>query len=208
MLILPPIYFSSLYPTAAAGTPADLQQVLAEPDAEQRLHLALVLLHREREVSKLQREISQKVEEKMTEAQRKYFLQEQLKSIKKELGMEKDDKDAIIAKYREQLSAYPAVPEEVMEVIESELDKFSSLEKNSPEFQVTRSYLDWLTAIPWGVFTEENFDLTKARQILDRDHYGLDDVKDTILQFIAIGKLMGSVQGKILCLAGPPGTGT
>uniref|UniRef100_A0A7S3P6J3 Lon protease homolog, mitochondrial n=1 Tax=Amphora coffeiformis TaxID=265554 RepID=A0A7S3P6J3_9STRA len=192
---------------AAAGTPADLQQVLEEPDAEQRLHLALVLLNREREVSKLQREISAKVEEKMTEAQRKYFLQEQLKSIKKELGMEKDDKDAIIAKYRQQLSEYPAVPEEVMEVIESELDKFASLEKNSPEFQVTRSYLDWLTAIPWGVETEENFDLQQARAILDRDHYGLDDVKDTILQFIAIGKLVGSVQGKILCLSGPPGTG-
>ena len=192
---------------AAAGTPADLQQVLEEPHAEQRLHLALVLLHREREVSKLQREISAKVEQNMTEAQRKYFLQEQLKSIKKELGMEKDDKDAIIAKYRQQLQSYPHVPAEVMQVIDAELEKFSSLEKNSPEFQVTRSYLDWLTAIPWGVVTKENFDLAEARRVLDRDHYGLDDVKDTILQFIAIGKLVGSVQGKILCLAGPPGTG-
>lgn len=172
-----------------------------------RLHKALVLLNREREVSKLQQEISAKVEEKMTEAQRKYFLTEQLKSIKKELGMEKDDKDTIIEKYRKQLSEYPEIPDEVMEVINAEIDKFSTLEKNSAEFNVTRSYLDWLTSIPWGVTTEENFDIKKARAILDRDHYGLDDVKDTILQFIAIGKLKGTVEGKILCLSGPPGTG-
>lgn len=191
----------------ASGTPEDLQAVLEEKDPEMRLHKALVLLSREREVSKLQREISAKVEEKMTEAQRKYFLTEQLKSIKKELGMERDDKEALIEKFRKQLSEYPSVPKEVMETIDAELEKFSSLEKNSPEFNVTRSYLDWLVSVPWGVVTEENFDIKSARRILDRDHYGLDDVKDTILQFIAIGKLKGTVHGKILCLSGPPGTG-
>jgi Lon-like ATP-dependent protease len=192
---------------SAAGSPEDLQAVLEEKDAELRLNKALVLLNREREVSKLQQEISQKVEEKMSEAQRKYFLTEQLKSIKKELGMERDDKEALIEKYRKQLSEYPEIPEEATEVIEAELEKFSTLEKNSPEYQVTRSYLDWLTAIPWSVVTDDNFDIQKARKVLDRDHYGLDDVKDTILQFIAIGKLKGSVEGKILCLAGPPGVG-
>jgi Lon-like ATP-dependent protease len=99
------------------------------------------------------------------------------------------------------------VPEEVMEVIDQEIDKFSTLEKNSPEYNVTRSYLDWLVSVPWNVLTDENFDIQRARKILDRDHYGLDDVKDTILQFIAVGKLHGTVQGKILCLSGPPGTG-
>jgi Lon-like ATP-dependent protease len=192
---------------SASGTPEDLQAVMEEKDAEMRLHKALVLLNREREVSKLQQEISQKVEERMTEAQRKYFLTEQLKSIKKELGMERDDKDTLIEKYRKTLSEYPHVPEEAMETIDAELEKFSTLEKNSPEYNVTRSYLDWLTSVPWGVETEENFDIQKARKTLDRDHYGLDDVKDTILEFIAIGKLRGSVQGKILCLSGPPGTG-
>jgi Lon-like ATP-dependent protease len=192
---------------SAAGSPEDLQAVLEEPDAEHRLSKALVLLNREREVSRLQQEISAKVEEKMSEAQRKYFLTEQLKSIKKELGMERDDKEALIEKYRKQLSEYPEIPEEVMEVIEAELEKFSTLEKNSPEYQVTRTYLDWLTAVPWSVVTEENYDIQQARKVLDRDHYGLDDVKDTILQFIAIGKLKGSVEGKILCLAGPPGVG-
>ena len=191
-----------------SGTnPEDLQAVLEEKDAEKRLHLALTLLSKEREVSKLQKEISAKVEEKMTEAQRKYFLTEQLKSIKKELGMERDDKEALIEKYRKQLSEYPQIPEEVMETIESELEKMSTLEKNSAEYNVTRSYLDWLCGVPWGVTTEENFDIKAARKVLDRDHYGLDEVKDTILQFIAVGKLRGSVQGKILCLAGPPGTG-
>jgi Lon-like ATP-dependent protease len=113
----------------------------------------------------------------------------------------------LIEKYRKQLSEYPEIPEEAMEVIEAELEKFSTLEKNSPEYQVTRSYLDWLTAVPWSVVTDENYDIQLARKVLDRDHYGLDDVKDTILQFIAIGKLKGSVEGKILCLAGPPGVG-
>jgi Lon-like ATP-dependent protease len=191
-----------------SGTnPEDLQAVLEERDPEKRLNLALILLSKEREVSKLQQEISAKVEEKMTEAQRKYFLTEQLKSIKKELGMERDDKEALIEKYRKQLSEYTEVPEEIMETIESELEKLSTLEKNSAEFNVTRSYLDWLTSVPWGVTTEENFDIREGRRILDRDHYGMDEVKDTILQFIAVGKLRGSVQGKILCLAGPPGTG-
>jgi len=192
---------------SASGSPEDLQAVLEEKDPEMRLHKALVLLNKEREVSKLQKEISEKVEEKLSEAQRKYFLTEMLKSIKKELGVERDDKEALIEKFRKQLAEYPTVPKEAMSVIEEELTKFATLEKNSPEYNVTRSYLDWLTGVPWGVVKDENFDITKARKILDRDHYGLDDVKDTILQFIAIGKLVGSVQGKILCLAGPPGTG-
>jgi Lon-like ATP-dependent protease len=192
---------------SSGGDAADLQVVLEEKDAELRLHKALVLLSKEREVSKLQKEISAKVEEKMSAAQRKYFLTEQLKSIKKELGMEKDDKESLIEKYRKKLAEYPSIPQEIDEIIESELDKLSTLEKNSSEFNVTRSYLDWLTSIPWGITTEENFDISDARRVLDRDHYGMDEVKETILQFIAVGKLKGSVQGKILCLAGPPGTG-
>jgi len=192
---------------SSGGDAADLQAVLEEKDAELRLHKTLVLLSKEREVSKLQKEISAKVEEKMSAAQRKYFLTEQLKSIKKELGMEKDDKESLIEKYRKKLAEYPSIPQEIDEIVESELDKLSTLEKNSSEFNVTRSYLDWLTSIPWGVTTEENFDISDARRVLDRDHYGMDEVKETILQFIAVGKLKGSVQGKILCLAGPPGTG-
>ena len=191
----------------SAGKPEDLQAVLEEKDPEMRLHKALVLLSKEREVSKLQQEIQSKVEEKMTEAQRRYFLMEQLKSIKKELGMERDDKEAVIEKYRKQLAEYPKVPEEAMKTIDAEIDKLSTLEMNSSEYNVTRNYLDWLCGVPWNVMSKENFDIKAARKIFDRDHYGLDDVKDTILEFIAVGKLKGSVQGKIICLSGPPGTG-
>ena len=192
---------------SALGSPEDLQAVLEERDPEMRLNKALLLLSREREVSKLQKEINAKVEEKMSETQRKYFLNEQLKSIKKELGMERDDKDALIEKYRAKLAEYPSVPQEALEVIEAELEKFGTLERNSPEYTTTRSYLDWLTSVPWGVVTDETYDIRQARKILNRDHYGLDDVKDSILEFIAIGKLTGGVQGKIVCLVGPPGTG-
>ena len=121
--------------------------------------------------------------------------------------MERDDKEAVIEKYRTQLKKYPEIPVEVSKVIEAEIEKLSTLEVNSSEYSVTRNYLDWLCGVPWGIMSKENFDIRAARKILDRDHYGLDDVKDTILEFIAVGKLKGSVQGKILCLAGPPGTG-
>jgi len=203
-----PYRFADFAASIATATPEELQHVLEEKDAEQRLHKALVIMKKEREVSRLQQEISAKVEEKMSEAQRKYFLMEQLKSIKKELGMEQDDKEALLEKYRKKMSTYQEfLSEEVSTVMESELEKLSTLEKNSSEFNVTRSYLDWLTDIPWSTTTNENFDIAEAKVILDRDHYGLEDVKDIILQFIAVGKLKGSTQGKILCLAGPPGVG-
>ena len=202
-----PYRLADFVATVSTGTPEELQAILEEKDAEMRLHKALVLITKEKEVSKLQQEISAKVEEKMSDTQRKYFLNEQLKSIKKELGMEKDDKEALIQKYRKQLKKYPSIPEEANDVIESELEKLSTLEKNSTEFNVTRNYLDWLTAIPWGLVSDDTFDINAARKVLDRDHYGMDDVKDIILQFIAVGKLKGKIQGKILCLAGPPGVG-
>lgn len=202
-----PFRLADFVATVSTGTPEELQAILEEKDAEMRLHKALVLITKEKEVSKLQQEISAKVEEKMSDTQRKYFLNEQLKSIKKELGMEKDDKEALIQKYRKQLKKYPSIPEEANDVIESELEKLSTLEKNSTEFNVTRNYLDWLTAIPWGLVSDDTFDIDAARKVLDRDHYGMDDVKDIILQFIAVGKLKGKIQGKILCLSGPPGVG-
>ena len=196
--------------SVSTGTPEEQQAILEEKDAEKRLHMALMLLAKEREVTRIQQEISKNVEQKMNEQQRKYLLNEQLKSIKKELGMEVDDKDALIDKYKKKLHKYEenkkdAIPAEVRKVIDGELEKLSSLEKNSSEFNVTRSYLDWLTDIPWGVLSDESFDLEASKRVLDRDHYGMDEVKDAIMQFIAVGKLKGSIQGKILCLVGPPG---
>ncbi|KAL3662049.1 hypothetical protein V7S43_012856 [Phytophthora oleae] len=197
---------------AASVTSADgeeLQQVMEEMSCEARLKKALELITKELELSKVQQTIKEQVEEKVSKNQRNYLLMEQLKAIKKELGMEKDDKDAMITKYRERLAEFApgSIPESVNEVVEDELNKMSMLEKNSSEFNVTRNYLDWLTQLPWGKATEENFDLAKAKQILDEDHYGLKDIKERILEFIAVSKLKGDVQGKIICFVGPPGVG-
>lgn len=142
----------------------------------------------------------------MKQQHRKYILHEQLKVIKKELGIEKDDKDAIGEKYRERIKA-KTVPAEVMAVIEEELTKLNFLESHSSEFNVTRNYLDWLTTLPWGVMSEENLDLARATEVLDRDHYGMEDIKKRILEFIAVSQLRGTTQGKILCFHGPPGVG-
>ncbi|DBA05048.1 TPA: hypothetical protein N0F65_000736 [Lagenidium giganteum] len=197
---------------AASVTTADgeeLQQVMEEMNCELRLKKALELITKELELSKVQQVIKEQVEEKVSKNQRNYLLMEQLKAIKKELGMEKDDKEAMITKYRERLASFApdSIPANVMEVVDEELNKLSMLEKNSSEFNVTRNYLDWLTQLPWGKSTEENFDLAKAKQILDEDHYGLSDIKERILEFIAVSKLKGSVQGKIVCFVGPPGVG-
>ena len=164
------------------------------------------LLKKEYELSKLQQKIGKEVEDKVKATQRKYMLNEQLKVIKKELGMEKDDTESIIEKYTKRLADLQ-VPDTVKTVIEEEITKLRFLDAHSSEFSVTRNYLDWLTVIPWGISSEENLDLKAARTVLDDDHYGLDDVKKRILEFIAVSQLKGSVQGKIICLAGPPGVG-
>lgn len=146
------------------------------------------------------------MEEKVKQQHRKYILQEQLKVIKKELGIEKDDKDAIGEKYREKLKD-KEVPQNVMTVIDEELNKLNFLESHSSEFNVTRNYLDWLTSLPWGVTSEDNLSLDQATKTLEEDHYGMEDIKKRILEFIAVSQLKGSTQGKILCFHGPPGVG-
>ncbi|KAG2695778.1 hypothetical protein I3760_07G028700 [Carya illinoinensis] len=160
------------------------------------------------EISKIQESIAKAIEEKISGEQRRYLLNEQLKAIKKELGLETDDKTALSAKFRERLEPNrEKCPPHVLQVIEEELTKLQLLEASSSEFNVTRNYLDWLTALPWGNYSDENFDVLRAHKILDEDHYGLADVKERILEFIAVGKLRGTSQGKIICLSGPPGVG-
>jgi Lon-like ATP-dependent protease len=186
----------------------DVQDILEELDVKKRLDKTLLLLKKEVELNKIQNKISKQVEDTINEKQRKYFLTEQLKSIKKELGMEKDDKSALTSKFEEKLEAFRSdAPEEIVKVIEDEIKKLSDLQSASPEFNVTRTYLDWLTSIPWGKFSEDKLDVKFAKEVLDEDHYGLDDVKERILEFIAVATLKGMAQGKILCLVGPPGVG-
>ncbi|KAL0328281.1 UNVERIFIED_CONTAM: Lon protease, mitochondrial [Sesamum calycinum] len=184
------------------------QQVLEELDVHKRLKLTLELVKKEMEISKIQESIAKAIEEKISGEQRRYLLNEQLKAIKKELGLETDDKTALSAKFRERLDPKKEkIPQHVLQVIEEELTKLQLLEASSSEFNVTRNYLDWLTALPWGEYSDENFDVIQAQKILDEDHYGLTDVKERILEFIAVGKLRGTSQGKIVCLSGPPGVG-
>lgn len=201
-----PVYLSDLGAALTAGETHELQEVLAETNIPQRLSLSLHLLKKEYELSKLQQKIGKEVEDKVKNVQRKYLLQEQLKVIRKELGMEKDDSESIIEKYSSRMENM-VIPVEVKEVIDEELNKLRFLDNHSSEFNVTRNYLDWLTTIPWGISSKENLEISKAETILNEDHYGLEDVKKRILEFIAVSHLKGSVQGKILCLSGPPGVG-
>jgi Lon-like ATP-dependent protease len=199
-----PAHLADFGAALTSGESSQLQKVLEENEISKRLMLTLELLKKELAIVTLQQKLGKEVEEKVNKMQRKYLLQEQLKIIKRELGLEKDDKDAVADKFRERIKDR-VVPDNIQDVIEEELSKLSYLDNHSAEFSVTRNYLDWLTSIPWGIHSEENFEIHRARETLDEDHYGLQDIKERILEFIAVSQLNKSVQGKILCFVGPPG---
>lgn len=190
--------------TTASRT--ELQDVLESFALKKRMEKVLVLLKKELDVARLQSHIRERVDEKMSEQQREFFLHQQLKAIQKELGLAKDDKTAELDTFRERLAKL-AVPPHAQKRIDEEMHKLSLLETGSAEYNVTRNYLDWLTVLPWGVVTQDRLDLARARKILDRDHDGLDDVKDRILEFLAVGAMKGRMSGSILLLIGPPGVG-
>lgn len=184
----------------------ELQEILEAFDVQSRIDKTLILLKKELDLSKLQSSINQKIEATISKTQREFFLREQLKTIKKELGLEKDDKTSDTEKFKERLKD-KVVPEDVQKVIDEELEKLNVLEVQSAEYSVSRNYLDWLTVVPWGAFSDENHELDKAETILDEDHYGLKDIKERILEFIGVGKLTKGLKGSIICLVGPPGVG-
>ncbi len=183
-----------------------LQDILETTNLFQRSEKLLLLLKQEIELSQLQKDIQKQIEEKVSAHQREFFLREQLKVIKKELGLEKDEKSTEIEKIREKLKKR-RLTEEAARVVEEEMEKLRTLESVSAEYQVSRNYLNWLADLPWGVFSDDNYDLTKARAILDADHYGLKDVKQRILEFIGTIVKRRRVSGSIICLVGPPGVG-
>ncbi|UCE89738.1 MAG: endopeptidase La [Pseudomonadota bacterium] len=200
---------SSLSDFAAALTSAEtasLQDILETLPVLERMKKVITLLKKELELAKLQAKIHRQVEQTMGEQQRKFFLREQLKAIQKELGIAKDDRTADVERFRERLDALQ-VPDAAMQRINDELDKLGILETGSPEYSVTRSYLDWITALPWGNYSADILDLEHARKVLDRDHEGLEDVKQRIVEFLAVGTLKGEIGGSILLLVGPPGVG-
>lgn len=190
----------------SAGDPEELQEVLSSLNVEDRMQKALVVLKKELMNAQLQSKISKDVENKITKRQREYWLMEQMKGIRRELGIESDGKDKLVEKFKEKADSL-AMPDAVRKVFDDEVNKLAHLEPAASEFNVTRNYLDWLTQIPWGRRSAENFAIQNAMKVLDEDHYGLKDVKDRILEFIAVGKLRGTVEGKILCFVGPPGVG-
>jgi len=183
-----------------------LQEILETLDVRKRIDKVLVLLKKELEVSRLQTKISKQIEQKVSAQQREFFLREQLKAIKKELGLEKEGKVSEIEKFEKRLKDL-TLSAEAQKAIDEEIEKLRLIEPSSPEYNVSRNYLDWLTILPWGKHSKDNYKIARARRILDRDHYGLKDVKDRILEFIAVGKLKGDISGSILCLVGPPGVG-
>jgi ATP-dependent Lon protease len=188
------------------ATRQELQDVLETFDIPTRVDRALVLLKKEIDLSRLQHSINQKIEVTINKSQKDFYLREQLKTIKKELGVEKDEKQSDKAKFEERIKNRK-VPEEVLKVIQEEFEKHAGLEPQSPEFAMSRNYLDWLTVMPWGIKSPDIHHFKDAKDILEHDHYGLEDVKERILEFIGVAKQSGSLKGSILGLVGPAGVG-
>jgi len=189
-----------------SAEPHEVQEILETFDVKKRVEKVLLLLKKELELNKLQKKITQQIEEKITANQKEFFLREQLKEIKKELGLEKDEKTSEIEKFEEKAKGLK-FSEEAQKRFTEEIEKLKVLEPHSAEYGVSRNYLDWLTSLPWGIYSTDNYDIKTAKQILDRDHYGLDDVKERILEFIAKGRMKGNISGSIICFVGPPGVG-
>lgn len=202
-----PVYLCDLVATLVQSAETkDLQEMMDEIDVSKRLKIALLLIQKEKAVAKLKYDINKDVEKKVQDHHRKYLLNEQLKVIKKELGIEKDEKTTIIEKIDERIKTL-AVPEYALKVINEEKTKLQFLDPHSSEFSVTRNYLEWLTSVPWGLTSPENRRLSVAKKALDEGHYGMKDVKERIMEFIAVNLLRKSIGGKILCFHGPPGVG-
>ncbi len=190
--------------TTASGR--ELQDVLDTVPMLKRMEKVLPLLRKEVEVGRLQKELSAEVNRQIGERQREFFLKEQLKLIQQELGISKDDKSADREEFLARLEG-KTLPPSAQKRIDEELNKLSILETGSPEYAVTRNYLDWATALPWGIHGQDKLDLGRARKVLDKHHAGMDDIKQRITEFLAVGAFKGEIAGSIVLLVGPPGVG-
>ena len=200
---------SPLADFAAAITTApghELQEVLETLSVQRRMEKVLILIRKEQEVARLQGEINAEVNRKISKHQREFFLKEQLKVIQKELGISKDDRTAELETFENRIKKLD-IPEIPLSKITDEMKKLSILEVGSPEYAICRNYLDWATSVPWGRLSEDKFDLKHARKIMNSDHDGLDDVKDRIIEFLAVGAFKQEISGSIMLLVGPPGVG-
>lgn len=184
----------------------DQQHILETTDVQDRMEQVLIFIKKEHELIKIQKRIQKQINERIEKSQREYFLKEELKAIKQELGVPVDSKSSEYQRFKDALEKID-IPEELMETVNQELEKFSLMDANASEFVVTRNYLDTIISLPWGEPKLETIDLDKAQKILNADHYGLEDVKNRILEYLAVRKLKKDSKGSIICLVGPPGVG-
>lgn len=184
----------------------DRQKILEIDDIEKRLMAVAEILTREIDMIEVGRKIQTQIREKIEKSQKEFFLREQIKAIRKELGESLDEQALEEEKYRK-LIAEAKMPEEAEIKAEAELDRLKRMAMESAESAVIRNYLDWLTSLPWSVTTKDNKNIGKAAKVLDRDHHGLEEVKARILEFLSVRKLKPDHRGSILCFVGPPGTG-
>lgn len=185
--------------------PEQKQAILDEFDIQTRLELILKTLLEEIELLKIEKKIALKVKKSMNKVQKEYYLREQLKAIQKELG-EEEDLDSEVETYKKQLKKIKA-SKETKEKISKEIDKFSKISPMAPDSTVSRNYLDTIFSLPWNKESKDKLDIKRAEEILDNEHYGLDKVKERIIEYLAIRQLSSSLKGPILCLVGPPGVG-
>jgi len=183
----------------------DKQAILETIDVKARLEKLLEILNNEREVLELERKIGLRVKKQMERTQKEYYLREQMKAIQRELG-EREGRAGEIEELREKLKTFEA-PQHIKDKIEKEIDRLEKMPATSAEGAVIRTYIDWLFALPWTQRTEDNLDLAHAEKVLNEDHYGLEKVKERILEYLAVQNLVGKLKGPILCLVGPPGVG-
>ncbi|HPI90776.1 MAG TPA: endopeptidase La, partial [Spirochaetota bacterium] len=184
----------------------EYQDVLQTLDVKKRLEKVLRLLHKEMEVAAVQKKIQTVINDKIDKQQREFFLREQLKAIRQELGIEEDERSREVREMRKKIKDFE-LKGEVHDRVTEELEKLALMDTASSEYTVTRNYLETLLALPWNSRTEDSIDLDRAERILNRDHYGLEDVKKRILEFLAVKKLKPDSRGSIICLLGPPGVG-
>lgn len=181
------------------------QEILEIVSVKERLHTLISIIQDEQELLSLEKKIGQKVKRSMERTQKEYFLREQMKAIQTELG-DKEGKGGEVEELREKIEQ-SGMPEETMKAALKELDRYEKLPASSAESGVIRNYIDWLLALPWTEATEDIIDLAHSEEILNNDHYGLEKVKERVLEYLAVQKLTNSLKGPILCLVGPPGVG-
>ncbi|MFD1358384.1 endopeptidase La [Fictibacillus halophilus] len=181
------------------------QKILEIFNVKERLEHLLALLNNEKEVLGLEKKIGQRVKKAMEKTQKEYYLREQMKAIQKELG-DKEGKIGEVSSLKERIEASD-MPEHVMEIAKKELDRYEKMPNSSAESSVIRTYIEWLVNLPWKQETVDNLDIPHAETVLNEDHYGLEKVKDRVLEYLAVQKLTNSLKGPILCLVGPPGVG-